>query len=306
MPGPSTGADPEEALRSLGFGVPLTIAPVVGGWDTAIWRFATADGLTHVLRVYRSADRGSAAERERAALVAATRAGLPVPAVEAFGSWRERPAVVLSWCLGEPMMHQVARRPWALWRLGQEFGRLQARIHSVPVPDELRAGAPRYWLARAGGGAGMNFSYLDGVGLDAATFVHMDFHPLNVLSDGGSVTGIVDWTNAAAGDRRADLAWTTTVLRVAPLPPTRLAPVLALGRRLFYLAWRRGYEARAGGIPDLAPFLVWAGTVFLREALPRLSEEQVWATDRDLERVRRWIAHWAEIAGIDVQVLPRL
>jgi hypothetical protein len=38
--------------------------------------------------------------------------------------------------------------------------------------------------------------------------------------------------------------------------------------------------------------MVWAGTVFLHEILPRINEPQVWATERDMEAVRRWIARW--------------
>jgi len=43
--------------------------------------------------------------------------------------------------------------------------------------------------------------------------LHLDYHLLNVLTDGKQITGIVDWTNAHAGDPRA-LAparhWTNT------------------------------------------------------------------------------------------------
>ena len=179
-----------------------------------------------------------------------------------------------------------------MWPLSRQLGQLQARIHTVPVPEALREGAPAYWLARAGGGVEFDTSSLEAAGLDCGTFVHMDFHPLNVLSDGRAITGIVDWTNAAAGDRRADLAWTITLLRMAPMPPHPLMPLFKAVRWLFYLGWRRGYESAAGPIPELAPFMVWAGTVFLHEILPRINEPQVWATERDMQAVRRWIAQW--------------
>ena len=290
--------DPSAVLRSLGYQEPAAIEPVAGGWDTAIWRFATPDGAHHVLRLFRSPDRAPGATRERLALQAAAAAGLPVPAVEAFGAWQDRPAAVLSWCPGEQLVRCAQRKPWAILRLSRQLGQLQARVHAVPVPEALREGAPSYWLVRAGGGAELDVSALEAAGISSDTFVHMDFHPLNVLSDGRTITGVVDWTNAAAGDARADLAWTTTLLRIAPMPPSRLMPLFRTVRWLFYLGWRRGYESLAGPIPDLAPFLVWAGTVFLREALPRMDEPQVWATQRDLEIVRRWIARWKGRAGI--------
>ena len=40
-----------------------------------------------------------------------------------------------------------------------------------------------------------------------ASFVHRDYHPTNVLWDGGTVTGIVDWPNACWGPVGIDLAW---------------------------------------------------------------------------------------------------
>jgi len=296
--GASADIDPSAVLRSLGYPEPADIQPVSGGWDTAIWRFATEDGAHHILRLFRSPDRAPGAARERVALQAAAAAGLPVPAVEAFGTWQDRPAMVLSWCPGEQLVRCVQRKPRALWRLTRQLGQLQARIHAVPVPEALREGAPVYWLERTGGGVAFDASGLEAAGLNCDTFVHMDFHPLNVLSDGRNITGTVDWTNAAAGDVRADLAWTTTLLRIAPMPPSRLMPLFKAVRWLFYLGWRRGYESVAGPVPDLAPFLVWAGTVFLREATPRIDEPQVWATERDMEAVRRWIDRWKRRARI--------
>ena len=35
--------------------------------------------------------------------------------------------------------------------------------------------------------------------------MHLDFHPGNVLVDGGRVTGVVDWDGAGRGDRLFDL-----------------------------------------------------------------------------------------------------
>jgi aminoglycoside phosphotransferase (APT) family kinase protein len=296
--GAGADIDPSAVLRSMAYPEPADIEPVLGGWDTAIWRFATEDGARHILRLFRSPDRAPAATRERVALQSAAAAGLPVPAVEAFGAWQDRPAMILSWCSGEQLVRCIQRKPWTILRLSRQLGQLQARIHAAPVAEALREGAPSYWLERTGGGNEFDASSLEAAGLNCGTFVHMDFHPLNVLSDGRTITGVVDWTNAAAGDARADLAWTTTLLRIAPIPPSRLLPLFRTVRWLFYLGWRRGYESLAGPIPELAPFMVWAGTVFLREVLPRIDEPQVWATQRDLEAVRRWIARWKRRAGI--------
>ena len=290
--------DPRDALRTLGYAEPADLKPVLGGWDTAIWRFGSGDGCHHALRVFRGPDWAEPATRERAALEAAAAAGLPVPAVEAFGQWRDLPTMVISWCPGEPLLQCIERRPWSMWRLSRLLGEVQARIHAVPPPEALRRGAPTYWLARAGHDAEACASALASAGVSSGSLIHGDYHPLNVLSDGRVITGIVDWTLAAAGDARADLAMTTAILQTAPVPPSPLSPLLKVARWLVYLAWRRGYQSVAGPIPDLAPFLVWAGAAFLNETVPRIGEAHVWGTEEDMEALRRWTARWRRRAGI--------
>lgn len=53
--------------------------------------------------------------------------------------------------------------------------------------------------------------------------VHMDFHPGNVLVDGGRLSGVVDWDGAARGDRHFDLVTLRFVL--AGTVPGLLGPV---------------------------------------------------------------------------------
>lgn len=292
--------DPKAVLNSLGFTEPTEIEPVTGGWDAALWRFSTEDGSQHGLRVYRSPERKGDAERERAAMEAAAAAGLPVAPVRASGRWREFPALVVDWRPGTTLVRCIERRPWALWSLGRQLGRLQARLHAVPVPRQLREGAPRYWLRRVGAGEeGERFaSALTSAGLSCEAFIHLDYHPLNVVSDGRAITGVLDWTMAAAGDVRADLAWTTNALRWGPVPPSPIVRLLQGARLLLYLAWRGGYKAQAGPMPELGPFLPWAGTVYLTEVDAQLGQPQVWATERDVVAARRRVAEWKRQAGI--------
>ena len=64
--------------------------------------------------------------------------------------------------------------------------------------------------------------------------VHMDFHPGNVLVDGGRVTGLIDWDGATRGDRHFDLVTLRFVL--TGRDQALLAPI---DRRLAALAPRR-------------------------------------------------------------------
>lgn len=129
-------------------------------------------------------------------------------------------------------------------------------------------------------------------GLARDQLIHLDYHPINVLTDGRRITAVLDWSTAAAGDRRIDLARTSALLEAGPIPPSRLKPIASIGRSLFCRAWRTGYARASGPCADLAAFQVWAGETFVRDLESRVGESQVWATPRDLESARRWTARW--------------
>jgi hypothetical protein len=44
--------------------------------------------------------------------------------------------------------------------------------------------------------------------------------------------------------------------------------------------------------------MAWAGLKFQRDTERRLGSSQVWATERDLVPMRRWVARWKARAGI--------
>jgi aminoglycoside phosphotransferase (APT) family kinase protein len=135
----------------------------------------------------------------------------------------------------------------------------------------------------------------------------LDYHPLNVMADGARITGVLDWTNARAGDPRADLARTFGIVRVSPLAPgTPVLPAL-VARRALELGWRRGYRQAAegggtrGGISleeEQALFYAWAGTVMARDLAPKIGRPGVWLQPHHLERIRRWAARCKRRAGI--------
>jgi aminoglycoside phosphotransferase (APT) family kinase protein len=290
--------DPRAILSSIGFPEVEALEPVLGGWDTSLWRFATTDGRLHALRVYPSPESAAAARREEAALRACWNAGVPVPAVEASGQWEGRPALVLSWCPGTTCLAYMARRPWSAWRQGVAFGRQQARIHRVAPPPALLEGAPESWLAWAGERYPEIVARVRRMNVSTASLVHFDYHPLNVMTDGRRITGVIDWPNAFAGDPRADVARTATLLMAASAPPGPARLIIGPLRRLFYLAWRRGYTSEAGPLGDLAPFMALAGASRLEDLEQARSRPQSWADERDFVAARRWIERWKRRAGI--------
>jgi len=153
------------------------------------------------------------------------------------------------------------------------MGRMHARLHRIQVNDLLTKELPRIE-----------------VGDDPACIIHLDFHPLNLTTDGHQVTGVLDWANVALGDARADLARTVTLLRLAPAPPG--SPTLLVGvlRGVLEVAWRKGY--RRGDLTDsfrgMKPFYVWAGEWMESDMGRKLGKPGVWLQPSDLARIREW------------------
>jgi aminoglycoside phosphotransferase (APT) family kinase protein len=53
------------------------------------------------------------------------------------------------------------------------------------------------------------------------SFLHLDYHPQNVLVKGPRVTGVVDWAHAAIGDRHFDAATTALILSTSAMEHPR-------------------------------------------------------------------------------------
>lgn len=282
--------DPLAVLAALGPDAIGTPTPVSGGWDTSIWRFQSSDGAWHALRLLR-AEQSATVRRELLAMQAAV-GGVPIAEVQASGVWQGRPAMVLRWDDGEPLVRAMQRRPWRIARLGAAFARTQLQIHRIAAPVALRDGAPDSWLRDGEVSEPALIERLRALPVAVDTLVHLDYHPLNVLASDGRITAVIDWTNGAAGDRRADIARTASLTLLAPLSPGPLRPVQEIARRVFVRAWWRTYRAESGPLPHLAPFMAWAGAKFLRDTEQKLGNPGVWATAADLEPMRRWVARW--------------
>lgn len=278
--------DPIAILMALGVVDATEVTPVAGGADTAIWRVVHGRRVD-ALRVFR-AEQANVCRREVVVMRAARAANLPVPAIHVIGAWQDRPALLLGWCAGEPLLHALRRQPWRAWRLGAAFGQMQAAIHAItPAPNPQLPTTE--WIAWAGADEQALQSRLRAVASQSARLLHLDYHPLNVMTDGRRITAVLDWANARVGDPRADVARTYTILAIDPAWPPQ--PHIHVFRWVLARAWRRGYEQAAGPLGDLALFYAWAGAVMARDLARRVDQQQ-------LNRIRRWTAAWKRRAGL--------
>ena len=295
MSGPVADLDPYPILAAIGVTDAAAIRITTGIGGAALFR-VERKGEVQALRVYGPGEERKA-ERERAAMEAAQAGGVPVSPVQRRGDWSGRPIALLEWCQGGSMMDVLGRRPWRAFGLGQLLGRVQARLHAAPLPDETR------------------FSDLDWVSIfgevDPAlrarlaaapgrrALLHLDLHPANVMVAGDRITGLIDWENARIGDPRADVARTWSVLRLAPMPPEARRPGVRLVRRALEVGWRRGYREVAGRPSDLAPFLAWAAAAMVHDLSPKIGRPGIWFASEDLDPIQRIAADLRVRAGVD-------
>ena len=126
--------------------------------------------------------------------------GYPVPAVDEVSG--DGCDLVMERIAGHSLVDAMMRAPWRLRHYGGVLADLHRSLHDIEAPD---------FLTPAPVGTG-------------ASVVHLDLHPLNVMmSPAGPV--VIDWSNAARGDPRVDvaLAW---ALMAGGRIPGRLLPAL--------------------------------------------------------------------------------
>lgn len=277
--------DPYAILQVLDVHDAVNVTPVQGGTDTAIWRVERA-GQIFALRVFQRGQFDDC-RLEQEVMQAAQVAGLPVPQVHASGNWQEHPALLLSWLPGRPVFEELRARPWRARRLGTLFGRMHAAIHELPAPDVLRQQSEA-WIRWSGSGEQALQKRLRSTNYQADALLHLDYHPLNVLTDGKRITAVLDWRNALAGDPRADAARTVSILRLAGFGRLRLLEVVV--RRAFESGWRAGYAQKRRSLGDLSLFYAWAGAVMERDMASKCTPEE-------LARIRRWTMRWKTRVG---------
>ena len=287
--------DPRPILTTLGLPATARATAVTGGADAALWRVDDGD-QTYALRLLQ-ASQVVQGHNESVVMRAAAQAGVPVPRVIATDIWRERPALLMTWCPGETMAAALMTDPTRTRTLGLAFGRTQAAIHAVPAPPGL-ARTTTTWLDWARPDAALR-DRLQRLATGPDVLLHLDYHPLNVLVGEGEITAVIDWANARGGDRRADLARTAAILHFSPVEMHMPVVEAAAFRRAVTAGWRAGYLSVAPPVRNMAPFYAWAGQGMIHDLSPRLGRPELpWLTAAYLDRIQSWANSWRRRAGL--------
>jgi len=241
--------DAQAIVRDLGLSEVVQLTPVQGGSDVAIWHVECADAA-YALRVFPIGE-DDAYAREAAVMKVLAAGDVAVPTVHVTASWHDHPVLLLSWLAGRTLAAELFARPWRAWRLGREFGRTQAAIHALQAPAILLQESEDSWINWNGPREPWLGQRLHALPHRSDRLLHLDYHPLNVMTDGKVITGVIDWANAHAGDPRADVARALSILRVDNGPPSL---VKSVGLRIFEYGWRHGYQEVAALGDDLSLF----------------------------------------------------
>lgn len=221
------GALPEE-LRTLLGQIVGAKRPTQG--DAAQVALVDAEAGSFAVKYARGAPGIAWLEREHEALLALAGTALPIPRAHAFVR-RDAPAGREAWLLmdalpGETVEAALARTHDSRARgaILAAFGDALRRLHATAVPPTLSA-ADEQWIDRILREAGENLAAgrAEAEGTAALlerlrrerpppappALIHGDCTIDNVLFASGRVTGLIDWSGAAEGDRRYDLALAT-------------------------------------------------------------------------------------------------
>ncbi len=160
-------------------------------------------------------------EHEAQVTGAVHKAGLPAPAVEGIVEVEGRFGIVFERVDGPSMLQVMRSKPWRIGQLGRTLAELHAAIHSCEMPElpSLREGLASDIRERVELPEETKEAVLRHLGQlpDGNTICHVDFHPDNILmSSHGPV--VIDWANPRRGDLLADVAASSLLLRLAPLP----------------------------------------------------------------------------------------
>lgn len=252
-------ATSDEVIRALGLPADASVEPASGGASGDAWRVHAA-GESYVIR---AATSSASVDARLAAMAAARTAGFPVPDLLARARVGDRDLVLLSWLPGTSLLETLNGMPSDAPRLGRLMGEMQRRLHTIRAPEQLPGTDAGFPFAAGGDDPRMPRGEM---------LLHLDWHPLNLLVDRGSVaiSGIVDWDNARRGHPLLDLARTHSILTLEPglaTLPTHVRAVLPA----FLDGWAAGYGPEAGSIP--AACHLWAARVMLADLMPRYADD---------------------------------
>ncbi|MFC4410327.1 phosphotransferase family protein [Chungangia koreensis] len=243
---------------------------VQGGNDSSVYQVTGLDGSNFALRIL-PLNRLSQFQWEAELISMVREQNIPAPEVISVHAAGGYAVMLMEWVTGQTMLQALMDHPVKARQLGSEFGRVQALIHQIELPKPIVSS----WLTPATDIERELFNQINPTG---QWLLHMDYHPLNVLTDGEKVTGVIDWINASVGDRRFDMMRTLSIMQIDGPTITEIQEILSD----FLEGYRAGYEKIDDPLQHNHLFRFWAGNRMKRDLGQRLDENAI-------KRIDNWM-----------------
>ena len=257
----------EAALDVLDM-TPRAMGRTSGGSSLPVVRVDDEDGCVYALR-YGPPAAAAVLDRESRNLKAAARAKVPCPRVLRRADSNIVSVLLTTWEAGTVLAEAFGDPSGSAAALARQAGAAQAALHRtgrLALGPELDAG----WARPHSAAEEEALSGCDDDG--PPTLLHLDFHPLNLLTDGDRISCVLDWVNAGVGDHRRDVARTVSILWLDAAPkdsPLRPAICRILDE------WLEGYLEAGGELPAMRPYMVWAGLATMRDLAGKRTRAQL-------------------------------
>ncbi|WP_404458537.1 phosphotransferase family protein [Oceanobacillus kapialis] len=248
----------EKLLSQLHIGNVFSYERITGGRDSIVLKVNSEDGSAFAVRIL-PRDRIGQFRQERHLMKSAQSSGIPVPAVHEVREVDDHAVMVMDWGKGRTVLEELLGSPNISHELGWNFGKMQRRLHDVMPFHPLR----EQWLSAQTEEESKLYEIAFATNEPKISFLHMDFHPLNVLTEGYNITAVLDWINASTGDYRYDLARTYSILSAE-----EAREYMGVDHRIitnFREAWLDGYYSNEHIREDLSLYVKWANKRLLRE-----------------------------------------
>lgn len=263
----------------------ISFEQVNGGFDSSVWKVETATYQQLALRIV-TADRYEDFLIEKDIIDFAASQRIPVPTVRTVKIVDGWAVMVSNWVSGLPVLEELISNPDQAFSIGEEFGRVQARIHGLET-DTLKP-IPGNWLKPETVKEKYALEKINNLtGGDTNRLLHLDYHPLNVMVEKGKITAVLDWVNASCGDPRLDVARTYSILRFEQIRQTSPFEALKPTLQEFEKGWLKGYIEIAGELKSIELFHQWAGMRHARDLGNRI-------TEADRVKLDEWSVSWSE------------
>ncbi|MBM7585471.1 aminoglycoside phosphotransferase (APT) family kinase protein [Bacillus pakistanensis] len=273
----------DQILSKMGVHSYNSYERVYGGKDSEVYKVEVGQGITYALRLLPS-QRHDQFIHEKNMIDRAIAHNIPVPQIHKVIVFEKYSGMLMDWGSGQTIFQELQAHPENARKLGYEFGKVQVSINSISIPAFYKNS--NSWLSP-------NFEeqeIVNKIPQDRlkSNLIHLDYHPLNVLTDGEKITAVIDWANATIGDYRFDIARTLSIFQLAGYKHFEKNLDVILD---FEKGWKQGYGQVVGSLDLLESielFNAWAGVRMKRDLAGELSRI-------DYVKIQDWAASWMKI-----------